>query len=68
MSRFFAMNDPALQVLSQLQDSGKVSIEEDFLSQTEAKTIDQIKDLSEVMYNSFNLIFLFILVLTKSDF
>lgn len=62
------MNDPALQVLSQLQDSGKVSIEEDFLSQTEAKTIDQIKDLSEVMYNSFNLIFLFILVLTKSDF
>ncbi|XP_057418711.1 uncharacterized protein LOC130712913 [Lotus japonicus] len=38
--RFFALTDPASQVLSQLQDSYKVPIAEDFLNLTEGKTIE----------------------------
>lgn len=46
--RFFERNDPASQVLSQLQDSGMIYVEEDLLRQTDGKTIEQIKDLTEV--------------------
>lgn len=45
---FFERNDPASQVLSQLQDSGRISVEEDLLRQTDGKTIQQIKDLAQV--------------------
>ncbi|KAL6553701.1 hypothetical protein OROGR_007543 [Orobanche gracilis] len=48
MCRFFELNDPATQVLSQLQDSGRVSITQEFLNQTDQKSIEQIKDLTEV--------------------
>ncbi|KAL6526977.1 hypothetical protein OROGR_016067 [Orobanche gracilis] len=44
---FFELNDPATQVLSQLQDSGRVSITQEFLNQTGQKSIEQIKDLTE---------------------
>ncbi|KAL6509320.1 hypothetical protein OROGR_022630 [Orobanche gracilis] len=44
---FFESNDPATQVLSQLQDSGRVSITQEFLNQTDRKSIEQIKDLTE---------------------
>ncbi|KAL6534867.1 hypothetical protein OROGR_013542 [Orobanche gracilis] len=46
-ARFFELNDPATQVLSQLQDSGRVSITQKFLNQTDQKSIEQIKDLTE---------------------
>ncbi|XP_057443699.1 uncharacterized protein LOC130735825 isoform X2 [Lotus japonicus] len=46
-ARFFETNDPASQVLSQLQDSGKLSPAEDFLRQNEGRTIEQIKDSVE---------------------
>ncbi|KAL6538112.1 hypothetical protein OROGR_012100 [Orobanche gracilis] len=46
--RFFESNDPATQVLSQLQDSGRVSITQEFLNQTDRKSIEQIKDLTEL--------------------
>ncbi|KAL6498958.1 hypothetical protein OROGR_028136 [Orobanche gracilis] len=48
--RFFERNDAASQVLSQLQDSGKISLEEDLLRQTDRKTIEQIKDIAEKSY------------------
>ncbi|KAL6529600.1 hypothetical protein OROGR_015223 [Orobanche gracilis] len=44
---FFESNDPATQVLSQLQDSGSVSITQEFLNQTDRKSIEHIKDLTE---------------------
>ncbi|XP_057451916.1 replication protein A 70 kDa DNA-binding subunit A-like [Lotus japonicus] len=47
---FFERNDPASQVLSQLQDSGRISVEEDLLRQTDGKTIQQIKDLAQKTY------------------
>ncbi|KAL6552139.1 hypothetical protein OROGR_008293 [Orobanche gracilis] len=46
-ARFFESNDPATQVISQLQDSGRVSITQEFLNQTGRKSIEQIKDLTE---------------------
>ncbi|KAL6567581.1 hypothetical protein OROGR_001249 [Orobanche gracilis] len=46
-ARFFEKNDPATQVLSQLQDSGRVSVTQEFLNQAEGKSIEQIKDLAE---------------------
>lgn len=49
MCRFFELNDPATQVLSQLESSTRVSITEEFLSQTEGKFIEQIRDLAEVL-------------------
>ncbi|KAL6555054.1 hypothetical protein OROGR_006312 [Orobanche gracilis] len=48
--RFFERNDVASQVLSQLQDSGKITLEEDLLRQTDRKIIEQIKDLAEKSY------------------
>ncbi|KAL6559747.1 hypothetical protein OROGR_004864 [Orobanche gracilis] len=44
---FFESNDPTTQVLSQLQDSRRVSITQEFLNQTDRKSIEHIKDLTE---------------------
>ncbi|KAL6561955.1 hypothetical protein OROGR_002962 [Orobanche gracilis] len=48
-ARFFELNDPATQVLSQLQDSERVSITQEFLNQTDQKSIEQIKKITCVV-------------------
>ncbi|XP_057451568.1 replication protein A 70 kDa DNA-binding subunit C-like isoform X2 [Lotus japonicus] len=45
--RFVENHGPDAQVISQLQDSGKLFVAEDFLKLHEGKTIEQIKDLVE---------------------
>lgn len=53
---FFEVHDRAAQVLSQLPNSGKVSVFDDFLKRNWGKKIEQIKDLSEVFISYMFLI------------
>ncbi|XP_057418671.1 uncharacterized protein LOC130712873 [Lotus japonicus] len=46
---FLESNDTAVRVISPLQDSAKKStLEDDFLKQSDEKTIEQLKDLADV--------------------
>ncbi|XP_057434429.1 uncharacterized protein LOC130727339 [Lotus japonicus] len=45
--KFFEMNEPGSQILTQLSDSSKPSLDEEFLKLSEMKTFEQIRAMDE---------------------